>query len=66
MAISVELKPKLLKGNLIEISDRGVKIELLGRMGIIVLPRRSIITNKELEEGDEVEIYLSYAQVINN
>lgn len=66
MAINVELKANLLKGNLIGISDRGVKIELLGRMGIIILPRRSIITNKELEEGDEVEIYLSYAQVIDN
>lgn len=64
--MKVELKPNLLKGNLIGVSDRGVKIELLGRMGIIILPRRSIITNKDLEEGDQVEIYLSYAQVIDN
>ncbi|MGO1581511.1 MAG: CBO2463/CBO2479 domain-containing protein [Senegalia sp. (in: firmicutes)] len=64
--MKVELKPNLLKGNLIGVSDRGVKIELLGRMGIIILPRRSIITNKDLKEGDQVEIYLSYAQVIDN
>lgn len=64
--MKVDLKPTLLKGRLIGVSDRGVKIELLGRMGIIIVPRRSVITNKELEEGDQVEIYLSYAQVIDN
>lgn len=64
--MKLELNPKLLNGKLIGVSDRGVKIELLGRMGVVIIPRRSIITNKELEEGDQVEIYLSYAQVIDN
>ncbi len=62
--MKVDLKPVLLEGKLIGVSDRGVKIELLGRMGIVIVPRRSIITDKELEEGDSVELYLSYAQVI--
>lgn len=64
MDMKVDLKPVLLEGKLIGVSDRGVKIELLGRMGIVIVPRRSIITDKELEEGDSVELYLSYAQVI--
>lgn len=62
--MKVDLKPVLLKGEIIGVSDRGVKIELLGRMGVVILPRRSVITNKDLEEGDQVELYLSYAQII--
>lgn len=62
--MKVELKPVLLKGELIRVSERDVKIELKGRMGIIILPLRSVITDKKLEVGQEVELYLSYAQVI--
>lgn len=61
----VELNPKLLPGELIQVTDINATIELKGRMGIIHLPLRSIITDKKLEVGDKVEIYVSYARVMN-
>lgn len=61
----IELIPKLLPGELIQVTDINATIELKGRMGVIHLPLRSIITDKKLEIGDEVEIYVSYARVMN-
>jgi hypothetical protein len=62
----VELTPKLLTGRLVRITDVNACIELKGRMGVLNLPLRSVITDKKLEIGDQVEVYLSYAQVIPN
>lgn len=59
-----ELVPRLLSGRLVKISGMGACIELKGRMGMLTLPLRSLITPKPVEIGDEVEIYLSYARVI--
>ncbi|MBU5308477.1 hypothetical protein NSA24_12850 [Clostridioides mangenotii] len=62
--MDVQIEPKLLPGRIIEVTDIGVKIELNGRMGIIILPLRSVFTDKKLDVGDNIEIYLSYARVI--
>lgn len=62
--MQAELNPVLLKGRIIEASERDVKIELQGRMGIIILPKRSVITDKPLQNGDEAKISISYAQVL--
>ncbi|MDR1242427.1 MAG: hypothetical protein LBM00_06575 [Deltaproteobacteria bacterium] len=64
--IDVELVPRLLTGRLTRVTDINATIELKGRMGVLHLPLRAIITNKKLEVGDQVEVYLSYAQVIQN
>ncbi|WP_304340936.1 CBO2463/CBO2479 domain-containing protein [Metaclostridioides mangenotii] len=62
--MDIQIEPKLLPGRIIDVTDIGVKIELNGRMGIIILPLRSVFTEKKLTVGDEIEIYLSYAKVI--
>ena len=59
----VEIEPKLLPGRIIKVTDINATIELKGRMGIVHLPLRSVIADAKLEEGDLVEIYLSYARV---
>lgn len=56
--------PKLLKGKLTKVTDAGVTIEIVGRMGVLNLPARCVVTGSKLEIGDNVEIYLSYAQKI--
>lgn len=61
--MDVQIEPKLLPGRIIEVTEIGVKIELNGRMGIVILPLRSVFTEKPLEVNDQVEIYLSYAKV---
>ena len=39
-------------------------IELAGRMGVLHLPLRCVLTSVKPEIGDKVEIYLSYARQI--
>lgn len=58
-----ELNPRLLKGKLTEVTEVGVKIAINGRLGVLSLPLRFIITDKKLEVNDEVEFYLSYVHV---
>ncbi|MDL2268251.1 hypothetical protein LJC46_09780 [Desulfovibrio sp. OttesenSCG-928-G15] len=58
-----ELMPRLLVGRLVKVTDINAVIELKGRMGMLHLPLRSIITDKHMAEGDEVEVYISYARV---
>jgi hypothetical protein len=62
--MDIELMPRLLNGRLVKVTDMNAVIELKGRMGMLHLPLRSIITNKKLETGDAVEIYLSYAKIV--
>jgi hypothetical protein len=63
--MDIELMPRLLTGRLVKVTDVNAVIELKGRMGMLHLPLRSIITNKTLEPGDAVEVYLSYAKVVS-
>lgn len=56
--------PKLLKGRIVQITGMGVKIELKGRMGVLTLPMRSVFTDKEPALDDQVELYISYARVV--
>ncbi|WP_371365986.1 CBO2463/CBO2479 domain-containing protein [Sporomusa rhizae] len=58
-----ELNPRLLKGKLVEITDVGVKIAINGRLGVLNLPLRFIISDNKLQIDDEVEFYLSYVRV---
>lgn len=58
-----ELNPRLLKGKLVEITDVGVKIAINGRLGVLNLPLRFIISDNKLQINDEVEFYLSYVRV---
>jgi hypothetical protein len=62
--MEVEITPKLLEGTIKEVHEVGVMIQLKGRMGQVLLPLRAVITNKTLEVGDRVELYLSYAHVL--
>jgi hypothetical protein len=59
-----ELTPKLLPGKIIEVTDMSVKVSLKGRMGIITVPLRCVITDKPLEPDLDIEVYLSYIKVL--
>lgn len=58
-----DLNPRLLKGKLVEVTEVGVKIAINGRLGILSVPLRFVITDKKLQIDDEVEFYLSYVRV---
>ncbi|SFH83328.1 hypothetical protein SAMN05192551_103206 [Tindallia magadiensis] len=63
--MKAQIEPKRLTGKIVEVTDMSGKIELKGKMGILNLPLRSIFTDKPLEEDQEVEIWISYANVID-
>ncbi|MFT8362782.1 MAG: CBO2463/CBO2479 domain-containing protein [Sporolactobacillus sp.] len=62
--MNLPLTPKLLPGKIIDVTDLGVKVSLKGRMGIIQVPLRSVLTDQALETGQDIEVYLSYIQVV--
>lgn len=62
--MSYELTPKLLPGKIVEVTDLGIKVMLKGRMGIIQMPHRSVITDKPPQIGQEIQMYVSYIQVL--
>ncbi|MEY8302860.1 hypothetical protein FYJ27_00565 [Anaerosalibacter bizertensis] len=53
------------EGIIIEVSDGGVVIDFKGRMGQIRLPKRMVISENELKEGQEVGFLLTYPEVID-
>lgn len=59
-----ELNPVLMKGKIVAVNDTAVKVDIQGRLGVITVPRRWILTEKPLEPGQKAEFYFSYMQVI--
>jgi len=59
-----DLNPRLLRGKLVEVTDVGVKVAINGRLGMLSVPLRFVITDKKLQIDDEVEFYLSYVHVM--
>ncbi|MFT8357284.1 MAG: CBO2463/CBO2479 domain-containing protein [Bifidobacterium aquikefiri] len=62
--MQVELQPLLLHGTIKEITEVGVRVGIDGRMGVLSLPLRCILTDKNLELGQKCEFYLSYVNVL--
>lgn len=53
------------EGIITEITDAGVTIELKGRLGRIMLPKRMVISEYDLEVGMEVGFLMTYPEVVN-
>lgn len=61
--MQVELMPQLTRAKILKINDTAVKVSIQGRLGVITVPLRWVITDKELDVGQEVEFYFSYMNV---
>jgi len=61
--MQVELIPQLTRAKIVEINDTAVKVSIQGRLGVIMVPLRWIITDKTLDIGQDVEFYFSYMNV---
>lgn len=59
-----ELNPVLMKGKVVSVNDTAIKVDIQGRLGVITVPRRWVITDRMLEPGLSVEFYFSYMQVM--
>lgn len=56
---------RYLEGIIVEISDGAVGIDFKGRMGLLKIPMRMLITDYPLEVGQEVGLNMSYIEVIS-
>lgn len=54
------------EGNIIEITDGGVLIELRGRLGSLKIPKRMLISKEGLEIGQRVGFMMTYPEVIED
>lgn len=62
--MNIKLTPQLTKAKVVEVNDTAVKVSIHGRLGVITVPLRWVFTDKKLEEGQDVEFYFSYMNVI--
>lgn len=56
---------RYMEGIIIEADDCSVSIDFKGRMGFMKVPRRLLITDYEVEVGQEVALNMSYVEVID-
>lgn len=52
------------QGRIVNVYDGGVEIELNGRLGILKIPKRMIISKNELVTGKEVGFMMTYPEVL--
>ena len=55
---------QMLEGIIVELHDASVTIDLKGRLGQLKIPRRMIISEYNLEIGQEVGFLMSYPEVL--
>ncbi|MDT2759225.1 CBO2463/CBO2479 domain-containing protein [Enterococcus xiangfangensis] len=55
---------QMFEGILVEIHDASVTIDIKGRLGQLKIPRRMIISEYDLEIGQEVGFLMSYPEVL--
>lgn len=58
-----ELNPILTRGKIVEVNDTAVRVDIRGRLGVVTVPRRWVLTDLPLRPGLNVEFYFSYLQV---
>ena len=58
-----ELNPIQMEGKVVSVNDTAVKVDIQGRLGVITVPKRWVLTNVPLAPGLKVEFYFSYMQV---
>lgn len=59
-----DLNPIKMCGKIVTVNDTAIKVDIQGRLGVITVPRRWVLTDEVLEIGQKVEFYFSYMQVL--
>lgn len=65
MTDMVELQPFRAEAKIVEVTDLMIRAEIPGRIGMVMVPRRHVYTDKELAVGQKVEFYFSHLQVLD-
>ncbi len=53
------------EGIIIEITDASVMIDLEGRLGQLRVPKRMVISENNLEEGQKIGFLMTYPEVVD-
>lgn len=56
---------RMYEGILVEITDASVTIDIKGRLGQLKIPRRMLISEYDIEIGQEVGFMMSYPEVLD-
>lgn len=54
------------RGVISEINDTSIYIELTARLGVLVLPKRWLISENAPKVGDRVKLLMSYVEMEDN
>ena len=57
------INPILMGGLIKEVNEGMVKVHLHGRLGVITIPEKYVLTDIDLEPGVELEFHFSYLRV---
>lgn len=55
---------RMYEGIIVEVTDASVTIDLKGRLGQLKIPRRMLISEHQVQLGQEVGFMMSYPEVI--
>lgn len=64
-ALDYRIEPALMGGQITEISDTDIKVNLNGRLGVLHM-NPYLMENKKVRKDDKVRFYFSYVQVTDN
>lgn len=64
MALNYMINPVKMGGLVKEVSGDQIKVHLHGRLGVITVPKKLILTEEPLVPGHEMEFYFSYIQIM--
>ncbi|EJP6470770.1 hypothetical protein FDG09_14790 [Clostridium sporogenes] len=55
-----------MEGVIVEVSDGAVAIDFKGRLGYLKIPKRMIISDYELQVGQEIGLNMSFVEVLSD
>lgn len=59
-------KPIYMEGLIISTSDAALEIDLTGRLGRLKIPRRMLISDREIEVGARVGFMMTYPELLED
>lgn len=62
---SIINEPAPYPGEVVEVTGGGITVQLSGRLGVIKVPWRMVVSDNPVKQGDKVRIMMSLIEVEN-
>ncbi|BAL62708.1 CBO2463/CBO2479 domain-containing protein [Melissococcus plutonius] len=66
MAEKYPINPTLMMGTVKQVIDDQVTLNLRGRLGLITVPEKLILSDEPIKVGQKLQFYFSYIYVVND